>query len=321
MAPRVRPAEPADRPGILSLFRSAFKLEPDPADWVWKYDRNPFRAVSVVADDGGRVVGFFGAMATRYRGAEGSLPGAASGDIMTDPSARTLGKSALFREIGDAYRDLNAALGVPFDFGFPHARSGRVVERLLGFVRVAPCSEAGRPLDAPPLLGRLRRRLLRVREGFEPGPAWDAFAERLHARPGWRTDRSGGTVLWRLSRPGFAYRSFRLLDLGGRCRGFATTAFRGSDAFLVDLQVADPRSSEVADLVGAVAEELRGRASGRLVFRSAHEDVLAERMRGELGFTEQPSDTALHVRACLPGTDAAATGRAFEYRFWDHDVF
>lgn len=321
MAPRVRPAEPADRPGILSLFRTAFKAETDPADWVWKYDRNPSRAVSVVADDDGRIVGFFGAMATRYRGAAGNLPGAASGDIMTDPSARTLGKSALFRELGNAYRDLNAEAGVPFDFGFPHERSGRVVERLLGFVRVAPCSEAGRRLAAPPLVGRLRRRLLRLREGFAPGPAWDDFAERLHARPGWRTDRSSDVVLWRLSRPGFAYRVFRLLDLRGRCRGFAVTTLRGDRALLVDLQVADERSSDLPDLVGAVHEALRGTAADRLVFRSSREDVLAERLRGELGFVEEPSDTALHVRACLPAFDAASTGRALEYRFWDHDVF
>ena len=36
----------------------------------------------------------------------------------------------------NAYRELNAAAGVPFDFGFPHDRSGRVVEKLLS-------SEAG----------------------------------------------------------------------------------------------------------------------------------------------------------------------------------
>lgn len=316
-----RPARPNDRPAIFSLFRTAFKLEPDPADWSWKYDRNPRPAVSVVADDGGRIVGFFGAMGTRYRGADGDLPGASSGDIMTDSSVRVLGKSALFRELGNAYRDLNVAAGIPFDFGFPHERSGRVVERLLGYVRVEPCRETGRRLDAPPLVGRLRRRFLRLREGTTFGAGWASFAERLHARPGWRTDRSADVVAWRLARPGFAYRAFQLLDLRGRCRGSAVTALRDDRVLLVDLQIADDGSSDLPDLVAGVHEALRGSPAGRLVLRSPREGLLARRLEEELGFREEPSDTALHVRAFVPGVDAAAVGRSLDYRFWDHDVF
>jgi hypothetical protein len=316
-----RPAEPGDRPAILSLFRTAFKLEPDPADWAWKYDRNPRSAVSVVADDGGRIVGFFGAMATRYRGAGGNLPGACSGDIMTDPAARALGKSALFRELGNAYKERNAAAGVPFDFGFPHERSGRVVEKLLGFVRFEPCCEVGRRLDAPGLVGRFRRRLMRIREGAAGDSAWAAFAERLHGRPGWRTDRSADVVAWRVSRPGVRYRVLRLLDLRGRCRGYAVTTLRDGRALLVDLQVADERSSDLPDLVGAVHATLQGSAAERVVFRSPRENVLSRRLREELGFLEEPSDTALHVRALAPGVDPATTGRSLDYRFWDHDVF
>jgi len=316
-----RPAEQGDRPAILSLFRTAFKLDPDPSDWAWKYDRNPRPAVSVVADDGGRIVGFFGAMGTRYRGADGDLPGASSGDIMTDPAARVLGKSALFRELGNAYRELNAAAGIPFDFGFPHDRSGRVVEKLLGYVRVEPCRETGRRLDAPPLVGRLRRRLLRLREGTAFGAAWTAFAERLHARPGWRTDRSADVVAWRLSRPGTSYRAFQLLDLRGRCRGSAVTALRDGRALLVDFQVADESSSDLPDLAAAVHEALRGSPAERIVLRAPREGLLARRLEEELGFREEPSDTALHVRAFASGVDPAATGRSLDYRFWDHDVF
>jgi len=113
-----RPSEPADRPAILSLFRAAFKADTDPRDWAWKYDANPRRAVSVVAVDGGRLVGFFGAMGTRYRGAGGDLPGTSAVDVMTDPQARSLGKTALFKELGDAFRAVNAEAGIPFDFGF-----------------------------------------------------------------------------------------------------------------------------------------------------------------------------------------------------------
>lgn len=316
-----RPAEPRDRASILSLFRVAFREEPDPAGWEWKYDRNPRRAVSCVAVDGGRIVGFFGAMATRYRGAGRDLPGAASGDIMTDPATRALGKGVVFKALGDAYRDRNAELGIPFDFGFPHERSGQVVVRLLSYVKLDPCGESGRPLGAPPLVGRLRRRFLRLREGVPSGRTWDAFAEALHSRPGLVTDRSADVVAWRLSRPGRSYRAFRLLDLRGRCRGFAVTTRRDGRTLLLDLQVVDERGPELADLLAALADALPGAPDERIVLRAPPNGLLSRRLREELGFLPEPSDTALYVRAVLPGVDPAAEGGRLDYRFWDHDVF
>lgn len=321
MALSFRPAEPGDRTAILSLFRTAFKADPDPADWGWKYDANPRKAISVVADDGGRIIGFFGAMGTRYRGAAGDLPGTSAVDVMTDPQARSLGKTALFKELGDTFRKLNADAGIPFDFGFPHERARKIEERLLGCVTIEPCGEWGRTISSPPLLGRLRRRLLRVREDGRFGTAWATLAERLHARPGWRTDRSAEVMAWRLSRPGRSYRVFQLLSPGGRLRGLAVTAIRDGRALAVDLQVADEESSDLLDLVGSVHEALRGSHAERLVVRAPREGRLAGRLRDELGFAAEPSDTVLLVRPFDPAFDLLAAGRAFDYRFLDHDVF
>ncbi len=321
MALSFRPAEPGDRPAILSLFRTAFKADADPRDWSWKYDANPRRAVSVVADDGGRIIGFFGAMGTRYRGSAGDLPGTSAVDVMTDPEARALGKTALFKELGDAFRRTNAEAGIPFDFGFPHERARKIEERLLGCVTIERCGEWGLPLASPPLLGRLRRSFLRLREEPRLGTAYAGLAERLHARAGWRTDRSADVLAWRFSRPGFSYRVFQLLDLGGRARGLAVTAVRDGRALLVDLQVADEASSDLPDLVGGVLEALRRTPAERLVVRSPQEGLLARRLREELGFAAEPSDTVLLVRPFDPGFDLAAAGRAFDYRFSDHDVF
>ncbi len=321
MALFFRPAEPGDRPAILSLFRTAFKVDPDPGDWRWKYDENPRRAVSVVAVDEGRVIGFFGAMGTRYRGAAGDLPGTSAVDVMTDPGARALGKTALFKELGDAFRRINAATGIPFDFGFPHERARKIEERLLGCVTIEPCGEWGLPFETPSLLGRLRRGLLRLREDSRFGAAHEFLAEKLHARAGWRTDRSAAVLAWRFSRPGVSYRVFQLLDLRGRSRGFAVTTVRDGRTLLVDLQVADEASPDLADLVGGVHETLRRTHAGRLVARSPRGGLLAARLREELGFASEPSDTVLLVRAFDPDFDLMAAGRTFDYRFSDHDVF
>ena len=321
MALSFRPAEPGDRPGILSLFRVAFTSEPDAADWRWKYDENPRRAVSVVAEDAGSVVGFFGAVGTRYRGAAGDLPGTSAVDVMTDPRARSLGKTALFKELGDAFRKVNGEAGIPFDFGFPHERARKIEERLLGCVTIEPCGELGLPLAAPSLLGRLRRSFLRLSEGPRLGSAYAAFAEALHDRAGWRTDRSADVMAWRLSRPGFSYRTFQLLDLRGRVRGLAVTSIRDGRALLLELQVADEASSDLPDLVGAVKEALRGGPGVRLVVRAPRDGRIARRLREELGFAEEASDTVLLVRPFDPSFDVLAAGRSFDYRFLDHDVF
>lgn len=321
MALVFRPSEPADRPAILSLFRAAFKADTDPRDWTWKYDANPRRAVSVVAVDDGRLVGFFGAMGTRYRGAGGDLPGTSAVDVMTDPQARSLGKTALFKELGDAFRAVNAEAGIPFDFGFPHERARKIEERLLGCVTIERCGEWSLRIAAPSLPGRLRRRLLHLREEPRFGAAYAALAERLHARPGWRTDRSPDVMAWRFSRPGFSYRVFQLLDLRGRCRGVAATTVREGRALVLELQVADEASSDLPDLVGSVHEALRGTPVERLFVRSPREGLLARRLTEELGFAAEPSDTVLLVRPFDPSFDLAAAGRSFDYRFLDHDVF
>ena len=91
MAVEVRPAEPSDRPLLLALSEAAFGVPASPAEWAWKYDANPNAAVSVIAVDGERAVGFFGGLGTRYRGAGRDVPGAATVDVMTHPDARRLG--------------------------------------------------------------------------------------------------------------------------------------------------------------------------------------------------------------------------------------
>jgi len=316
----VRPATPADRPALLDLFRSAFGAEADAADWAWKYDANPNPGISALAFDGDRPVGFYGAFGTRYRGALGNRPGASAVDVMTHPAARALGHRALFQEMGEAFCRFNLEAGVPFYFGFPHERARVLGERLLGYRSAGAVGEWTRPLSAPPLLRRLRRRLLRVSTGNAFSPAHHALAEALHARPGWRTDRSLTTLNWRLGRPGARYRVHELRDARGRSRGYAVIRAVNERALAVDLQLADEESGALADLVDAVSEAERGAGTASLVVRAPQAARLGARLE-ELGFERAASDTHFEVRPLDNAFDLERDASAFDYRFLDHDIF
>ena len=161
MAIEFRPAGKSDRAAILELFEVAFKAPANAADLAWKYDVNPHPALSALAIEDGRALGFIGALGTRYRGEAMDQRGNTVVDVMTRPDSRALGRAGMFKRLGELFRRINAEAGTLFDFGFPNARARKIEERLFGCVLAEPCAERGRRLDAAPLLGRLRRRLLR----------------------------------------------------------------------------------------------------------------------------------------------------------------
>lgn len=320
MPVEVRPATPADRPALLALFRAAFGAEASPEDWAWKYDRCPHAAVSVGAFDGEKAVGFFGGLGTRYRGREGDLPGLSAVDVMTAPSSRALGRRTLFQRVASEFFERNGAAGAPFVLGFPHARHRLAGERTLGYVSVEPAAEWTRSVGRPGLLARLRRRRLRHRRGSAVSAAHDALAEELHARAGWRTDRSRSTLDWRFARPGVSYDVHELLDGRGHSTAYAALRTVAGRALLVDLQAADEGGGAVADLLDAIAEALAGTGARTLVLRAGSGSGLAARA-AELGFAPTGTDTHFTVRPFHPAFDLARAAPAFDYRFLDHDIF
>ncbi|MEO8585920.1 MAG: GNAT family N-acetyltransferase [Acidobacteriota bacterium] len=321
MSVSVRPAEEADRPALFALFSVAFSSPADPAEWAWKYDGNPNPSVSVVAEEGGRIVGFFGGFGTRYRGAEGDLPGVAGVDVMTDPSARTLGRRTLFQQLGLEFFRVNGVRGVPFGFGFPNERHRLAAEKTIGYRPVEPARQWTRALTAPSLIGRLRRRFLKVRAGEAFSAAHDALAEVLHARAGWRTDRSQKTMNWRFAaRPNVSYAVHELVDARGRSRACAVLRIAGERGLLVDLQAADEDSGAVGDLLVAVGESLPRTTATQLVLRAGTASRLAARA-AELGFVPAPTDTYFEVRPFTPAFDLERAAPAFDYRFVDHEIF
>lgn len=309
---------PSDLPQLSRVFREAFGGELSAPEWNWKYGECPFRGASLVAVVDERPEGFFGAWATRFRGAQGDLPGVAAVDVMTSRAARALGRHGVFVELASTFFERNGALGAPFVFGFPNDRHRRTGERLLSYVEVERCGEWER-LGPGPLRRRLFRRTVRAARFGAPH---ESLAEALHGRAGWRTDRSSRTLNWRFfDRPGIDYDVVQLLGLSGRSRGYAVVRREGPVGRIVDLQVRDEGGGDLPDLLGAVAES--GPATGveRWIVRAPQRGLLAARLVGELRFTVQASDCSFTVRRLRDGFGVEEAARAFDYRFADHDVF
>ena len=317
-----RAAAPADRPALFRLFAAAFGQPADPAMWAWKYDADPHPATSVVGLLEDEIVGFFGGVGTRYRGAGGDLPGVAAADVMTHPLHRRLGRTSLFVAMGLEFFRRAAGAGAPFVFGFPNERHRRTGERSLDYLSIEPAAEWVRPLGGPSLLGRLRRRFLRARAVDRLSPSHDALAEALHARPGWRSDRSRKTLEWRFAtHAGAAYPLVELLDRRGASRGYAAVRVAGERALLADLQLRDEDAGDVADLLDAAIASLAGTAARSVVLRAPSWSRLARRAEAEFGFVRAASDCHFEIRPLDPAFDAPAAGRAFDYRFLDHEIF
>jgi len=317
-----RAAAPADRPALFRLFASSFGAPADSRTWEWKYDRNPNPAPSAVALLDGKVVGYYGGWGTRYRGAGGDRPGVAAVDVMSDRAVKSLGLHGLFRGLGETFCRLCREAGIPFYFGFPNERHRLVGEKVLGYLSVEPAGEWTRPVGTPGSTRRPHGRLLKARVGAALSPAHDALAEALHARPGWRTDRSRATLNWRLSpHAGARYLVVELLDSGGASRGYAVLRAVEERALLLDLQARDEESGDLADLLEAAEGALAGTPARRLVLRAPSFSRVAQRAEAEFGFTRQPSDCHFEVRPLDPTLDVFGAARAFDYRFADHEIF
>jgi len=318
MEPLFRELSAADLPELSRVFREAFSADLSVREWSWKYFDAPLPGASFVAVVDGRPEGFFGAWGTRYRGADGNLPGVAAVDVMTSRSARALGRQGAFRALASTFFARNGARGSPFVFGFPNDRHRKTGEKLLEYVEVERCGEWERPPGRLPRGPRLFRRAVREARF---GDAHEPLAEALHGRAGWRSDRSARLLDWRFaSRPGVDYRAVQLLDLRGRSRGYAVLRRDGGLLRFVDLQVRDEGSGDLPDLLGAVADDpsLDG-AAWRI--RAPRRGLLAARLVDELGFAPCESDCSFTVRRLRDDFDVAEAAGSFDYRFADHDIF
>lgn len=210
----VRLTASADLPRIARLFERAFGVRRSPAEWEWRYRRNPHgRPITVAAFDGEKPIAFLGGYplvlidTTSAPWRESSVVHV--GDAMVDPAYQGKG----YGKAGPWQRALAFLLaearerGHSACFGVPVRRFHRVYRRYVSSWHLlqvecwaAPLSQL-RLVDGPCVAARLRRddvdgtldRLLQ-----ECAPGYGLLARRDAAYTRWRhLERpSGGTRLF-----------------------------------------------------------------------------------------------------------------------------
>ncbi|HEX6199330.1 MAG TPA: hypothetical protein VF150_03620 [Thermoanaerobaculia bacterium] len=229
----LRPAEPADLPGLAELLRGRFGHPLTPEEWEWKYRRLPGEGRSWVAVDGaGRVLAHAGALRLPARLGPGGGP---AGEAGADPGIWQLTDWAGSGE-GAGLRPPLVALGrrlladlpgpgdAPWIFGFPSERHLRLGERVFGYRRLPaimpragelPAGEGGAATAGAPV------------ETSDHCGDWGEAAWAACGVPSVR--RSAAFLNWRYhARPGRYYRFYRLRPAGGApTEGLAVFAFVG----------------------------------------------------------------------------------------------
>jgi hypothetical protein len=130
---RVREATLEDVPGIRALFAKAYGQELPEEEWRWKFQKNPDGWFGMVAESEGRIVGNFAGWPMRFRLGGRERVVFSAGDVATEPSARGLSKTRnIYGDMAQAFYEAVRRRGVPFSFGFPHARAHAISNRLGG---------------------------------------------------------------------------------------------------------------------------------------------------------------------------------------------
>lgn len=229
MAPlTLRPAAPADGPGVRALFAATHGRELPDALWRWRYHGRPDApSVCTVADDGG-VVAHVGALVSPADVPDGGLRLALWTDLMTHPARRDLG---LFMDLAQANLDACRAAGVGLVYAFPNDRSYPLLKRLFGFKDLGDLPAYEGPL------GGLRRPSGPPAAEARPSAAeLDGFWRRVGPKDALTLRRDAAWVDWRLHRrPGPPYGVFYARTDGLLTGWAAAKVFEGPGARVGDV--------------------------------------------------------------------------------------
>ena len=130
----VRPYQPGDEEGINSLFNQVFNLNRSLSQWQWEFTAGPVSRpeLSVVAEDRGRVVGFFGSLFHRLQIGNRILLEAYGVDNAIHPSFRG-GFRGLQYRLWQEQRRLWVGEGIPIALGFPNREAYIIGRRVLKY--------------------------------------------------------------------------------------------------------------------------------------------------------------------------------------------
>ncbi|GAA6524414.1 GNAT family N-acetyltransferase [Intrasporangium sp. DVR] len=213
-----RPAQPADEPGVLELFRSSLGWatgDPNEVFFHWKHRENPFgESPGWVALHEGRVVGYRTFLRWRFLDDKGkAVPAVRAVDTATDPAFQGMG---IFRTLTlQSVAELTLA-GDAIVFNTPNDQSRP------GYLKMGWSLARRLPVGVLPAGGRSALTMVRSRV---PASLWSepttvgldaatALADRdvaarllQHApRRGFRTDRTPAYLVWRTSFEPLHYR-------------------------------------------------------------------------------------------------------------------
>jgi len=315
---RVREATPADYDGIFACMRT---IQADTAAqkavgfdrnlWDWQYVRTARPTSITVAEEAGRIVGYFHLLLLDMRHAGRDVLGGLIQDVATHPDLRGRG---VFRELGRVAIESMRARGVLFAIGIPNQRSlhsfvhnhgyampgrlpvyvlpldvGAVLASRLGtFGRLAgsvasPLYRALRARPRPLATGEVVERLDVIPDEISEVSA--AFASRVDTA----VIRSAPYLRWRLlEKPTHEYSVYGLRR-GGRLVAYVAT--RVADILgttcllLMDLGCRDGADASLLRLISARVEAARADGLGMVVTMGMHPFFAA---LGGLGFVRAP---------------------------------
>lgn len=227
----VRGYEATDEPAVLALLNAALVAGPAgaiTADFLrWKHERNPFgRSAALVADVGGRTVGYRTFMRWRFTAGPRVVTAVRAVDTATHPEFQGQG---IFRELTLAGLDrLPPEADLVFNTPNDRSRPGYLK---MGWQAVGIVPAAIRPLRPRRTLVGVRRaagwdatppcRLPPAASVLADGAAVSALLEATASTPLLRTERSVEYLRWRYAdAPGLGYRGIAVVD-GEQISGLA----------------------------------------------------------------------------------------------------
>jgi hypothetical protein len=125
---RLRRLQPSDEAQVIGLFRECLAgsevVEKYAFDyWVWENQQVPDGSITLVADDNGRLVGYYGMVCRQLKIANQTVKAALSIDNMVHPLYRRQG---MYVAMDKLVNELAHEFGAPISMGFPNelARPG-----------------------------------------------------------------------------------------------------------------------------------------------------------------------------------------------------
>ena len=323
----VRAFAPGDLSGIQRLFQRAYGAELTTREWDWKYGQSPFEHFGVVGEREGEVVAYYGGWRWRLHGGGQRRDALVFCDIMTDPSARMAGRLPPLIPLHEAAMKLAASAGIPYFCGFPNRGAARFGSRFLGYRYewMAACSASLSSLESlasPASLGLPAADGLAVEISDTFPEGLDELAARLHARPGFRVERTRAVLNWRYhARPERYYRIYTA-HAGRAAKAYAVVSTAGPVAVLVDLQSGQPDTGEGLDAVfSAVARDLAPRGITELRVGVTRFSPLLPHLTNRFGFTVADDENPFGILPTPTGGTVDVSPANFDARWGDNDVF